>query len=172
MPRESGRSDGLPRFSSAFPHHTPASADAWKKAFSNVPSELLSPAIRVLPCKSTEPAQKPFPGPGLFHKAPAIFHIKYALPSRPPAPDAPESEFRNVRTGRIVFCSEVPTKLSGKLQGIHAAPFKIQPHIHRRALQKSIIEQNPMSHKGQISGKLQKGRQNSFHRLCLIYLLL
>ena len=29
-----------------------------------------------------------------------------------------------------------------------------------------------MSHKGQISGKLQKGRQNAFHRLRLIYLLL
>ena len=76
MPQESGRSDGLPRFSSAWKRRNPASADAAQEALSDVPFELLSQAIRVLPCKSTEPAQNPLPGPGLFHKAPVIFHIK------------------------------------------------------------------------------------------------
>ena len=67
MPQESGRSDGLPRFSSAWKRRNPASADAAQEALSDVPSVPSSQAIRVLPCKSTEPAQKPFSGLGLFH---------------------------------------------------------------------------------------------------------
>ena len=69
MPQESGRSDGLLRFSSAWKRRNPASADAAQEALSDVPFEHLSQAIRVLPCKSTEPAQKPLPGPG-----PVLYH--------------------------------------------------------------------------------------------------